>query len=227
MLYLRNMLRIDWLFYCTVRSVRVLVCLTSIRLMTSLKVVTFGTSVKCLAAGHESSELHIRTSWRAHVIAAANPQPILSVLDLSPHIPYTLQSSMVSTLTWKDLKSKIPSFYNSDLRFTLLRTICVFSIALLCTVPSMIVSYDLNDCALVQRDYTGTGTASSDPPEPYVGQYEVHQIVYSYILYGFTLLHHFTRWAVKHYMYFGELIGVFCTVRSDRNLVCPISSTSP
>ena len=170
---------------------------------------------------------------------------------------------------------------NSALRFALLRTICVFSIALLFTVPSMIVSYDTTACrtgagagaALAARALPnsnsgmgqtlplpvkgsvpagagsvpagagfvpagaglsqggGVGFASSDfsqmPIDPDIQQYEVHRIVYSYVLYGFTLLHHFTRWALKHYMYVENWLVFFCTVPSVRHFVCGISSTSP
>ena len=93
--------------------------------------------------------------------------------------------------SWENFKAKIPSFYNSALRFAFLRTVCVFSIALLCTVPSTVVLYTLEGCKEqgVQNDLG----MLLDYIQFTTNQYEVHRMVYSYVLYGFTLFHHFVR----------------------------------
>jgi len=76
-------------------------------------------------------------------------------------------------------RQKSQAFFNSTLRFSILRAICIFAILLLCNIPTDVLEI-INECSF--------GSLING-----YRNYERMRMIYSYFLYSFTLLHHFAR----------------------------------
>ena len=74
-------------------------------------------------------------------------------------------------------------FCNSTLRFSILRAICIFAMLLLCNVPTHVLRANIS-CRTIRREFQLDDIA----------KHERMHMIYSYLLYSFTFLHHFARW---------------------------------